>query len=440
MVHAVDTAAKNGHFETLQWLHSTQLFKCTTAALNGAAENGHFEIVKWLHQTENEVSKDALSYAAMNGHFEIVKWLYNNIRISFYGYGVKFAARHGRLDIVQWFHEYYPHSFSEEPMNLAALGGQMEVLTWLHEHRSEGCTEAASYYAARNGHLNVVQWLHEHYSSKFDVSVMDQAALNGHLHIVRWLHENRSEGCSKRAMGSAADNGHLDVMLYLLENRSEGFYGNAMETPQNIEILCLFRNMDSDDSRSGSQSNQQQLQRLKVVFEERPDFCRGCLRSLAEIACEKGNFKILDWLTPFGLELRSTIPIRNAVRGGDLALVRWFYRNGYKVDEPDLLELALDVDVARWLYEHGHQITSHELVETAARRQNGPLMRWLIEHGPPLDIATATTLMTEYPYFEVTWKLAEKDRVCMVLELLRNNNDNNLDSIWWILRYTEIKD
>ncbi|GMF36270.1 unnamed protein product [Phytophthora lilii] len=238
-------------------------------------------------------------------------------------------------------------------------------------------------------------------------------------------------------MDSAAYNGHLDVVLYLLKNRSEGFSGNAMETPQDIEMLCLFRNIDSEISQSNSQSNQQ-LQRLKVVFEERPDFFRGCLRSLAEIACERGNLKILDWLYPFGLELCSTIPTRNAVRRRDLALVRWFYRNGYEVNEPVLLELALDVDVARWLYEHGFQIVSHELAELAANCRNIPLMRWLIERGPPLDLATGTTLVIKYSYFEITWMLAEEDRVCMVLELLRNNNNREL--IWWVLRQTEIKD
>ncbi|GMF20913.1 unnamed protein product [Phytophthora lilii] len=213
-------------------------------------------------------------------------------------------------------------------------------------------------------------------------------------------------------MDMAANRGHLGMVLYLLQNRSKDFScreGNGY--PANLEFLWGFRKIDCNNYRSGSQSSQQELQRLKRVFEERPDFFRGCLRSLAEMACERGNLEILDWLIQFGLELRSTIPIRNAVRRGDLALVRWFDRHdvwGVRVDNPGLLQQAAKygyLDFARRLWEHGFQIISHEVVEIAAKRRDVPSMRWLIEHGPPLDLVTVTTLAIKYGYIEVAWRM-----------------------------------
>jgi hypothetical protein len=50
------------------------------------------------------------------------------------------------------------------------------------------------------------------------------------------------------------------------------------------------------------------------------------------------------------------------------------------------------LDVARWLSNHGDEIDSLRLVELTGINGNGPLMRWLVQHGPPLSLAVATTL------------------------------------------------
>ncbi|KAG4051837.1 hypothetical protein PC123_g12959 [Phytophthora cactorum] len=149
-------------------------------------------------------------------------------------------------------------------------------------------------------------------------------------------------------------------------------------------------------------------------------FHQGCLRCLAEIALREGNIEILDWLNQLGLELRTTIPIRDAVTRGDVKLLQWFYWNRFEIldSDLDLLELAGQngqLDAARWLSKHGLNITSLNLIEEAARNRKVPLLRWLAEHGPPLNFRTAKYLTMEYRHVDISWE----PKVCPIL---RNTN------------------
>ncbi|GMF26107.1 unnamed protein product [Phytophthora fragariaefolia] len=173
---------------------------------------------------------------------------------------------------------------------------------------------------------------------------------------------------------------------------------DAMQDAHNIQVLCHFHSDVCGQLHSNRATNDQ-LKLLQTVFEQRPAFVRGCLRCLAEIVCTRGNVAILDWVSQFGIELRSTAPIRDAIGRGDVELLRCFYRNGLEATDPDLLELAIQKDqleAVRWLSEHGHPVNSLGLVKTAGECGSAPLLRWLVEHGPPLDLATARALVIEY--------------------------------------------
>ncbi|POM66555.1 Hypothetical protein PHPALM_17568 [Phytophthora palmivora] len=439
---AVDAAAKNGHLEILQWLQSNDLLTCTTDAMDGAAENGHLEIVKWLHKTSTSGCSSLILYrAACNGHLEIVEWLYENINIPFYIYGATTAAaRDGHLKALQWFHIHFPNEFYATTMDAAAENGHLDVVKWLHEYRNEGCTKMVSSYAAYGGHLEIIQWLNEHYPEKFVPETMDRAAENGHLHVVQWLHENRREGCTTYAMDNAARYGHLDVVLYLLEHRSEGFSSDAMTSAQDIEVHCLFSADDNIQMNSRlKHTDRAQLVMLQSVFKTRPSFVQGCLRCLAEIACE-GLIEILDWVNQFGLELRSPTPISDAIARGDVKLLQWFYQNEFEVCEPDFLVLAIDkghLDTARCLLNHGYEVNSLELAEMAGRNRNTPMLRWLVEHGPPLNLQVATTLAKGYRHVEIMSWVSESVRVQVVLEALQKEE---LEVLWWILTRTQFSD
>ncbi|KAE9020789.1 hypothetical protein PR001_g13508 [Phytophthora rubi] len=440
---AIDEAAENGHLEVLQWLNSNHLFTCTTTTMDGAAENGHLEVVKWLHQVHHECcfSTD-LNGAVDNGNLALAKWLYEHIRCDhtdpFMCLDTTTAASRGHLDMLKWTDEHFPGSLSSDDMDAAASNGHMNVMTWLHENRREGCSDLAVYGAARNGHLEALKLLHTHYPTTFGPAAMDGAAGHGHLEIVRWLHENRPEGCTHLTVNRAASKGHLDILLFLLEHRTERFPSRAMRDVQEIQVLCHF-NSDIQASRRPNRATSYQLKMLQTLFEQRPAFVRYCLRRLARGACSRGNIALLDWVNQFGIELKSTEPIRDAVRRGDVKMLQWFFDNGFEITDPDLLEVAVEDDrleVVRWLSEHGYPVNSLELVKIAGKYMNVPTMRWLVEYGPPLDLSTATILVLENHRIEIAWWVGEKDWGQLVIEaLLRNDRD----VVWWILVHAQFQ-
>ncbi|KAE9277217.1 hypothetical protein PR003_g28849 [Phytophthora rubi] len=446
-VHTINTAAKNGHLQVLQWLDANQLFMCTGDAMIGAAANGHLEVVKWLHQAHHECcSNHAMGLAASNGHLELAEWLYENVyrkcQRSVASISAVNSAGAGRLDVLRWMHEHFRRSFSIHDMYAAASNGRMDVITWLHENRNEGCSVYAMRGASQNGHLEVLKWLYTHYPNAFEpglYAVINRAAGNGHLKIVRWLHETRPDLRTTDAMDNAATSGHLDIFLYLLEHRTEGI---SAYTPYNagfIEVMCHF----TSNVRRIGQSNRatcDQLKMLQTVFEQRPAFLRRCLQRLAVIACKTGNVSLLDWVNQFGLELKSTEPIRDAVSRGYVKMLQFFFDHGFEITDPDLLEVAVkggQLEIVRLLSEHGYAINSLELLKIRGKCMSVPMTRWLVEHGSLLDLSTATTLVVEYRHIEIAWWVAETDQCHLVLDALENNDR---EVLWWVLTHTQFQD
>ncbi|KAG6956520.1 hypothetical protein JG688_00011383 [Phytophthora aleatoria] len=68
---------------------------------------------------------------------------------------------------------------------------------------------------------------------------------------------------------------------------------------------------------------------------------------------------------------------------------------------------------------------------------NVPVLRFLVEHGPPLDFRTVGKLIMENRHIEIAWWVTESDRVQIVLEALKKE-DKKL--IWWILARTRFED
>ncbi|KAF4128950.1 Ankyrin repeats domain-containing protein [Phytophthora infestans] len=434
-IFAVDKAAKNGQLEMLQWLQSNHLVTCTTSAMDEAAKNGHLEVVKWLHRHRYEdCSSVALHFAANNGHLEVVKWLFENFK--YYSWDQWYwsdAAERGHLEALRWLHEHLPSAFSIHVMGAAASNGHLDIIKWLHEHRREGCTTMAPFCAAAFGNLEIVQWFHAHYPDQFVPETIDAAAQNGHLDVVRWLNENRNEGCTGHAMDGAACNGHLDVVLYLMEHRGEGFPSSSGATPPNIVVQCSLRNSRQDQTSDAS------IVILQSIYKKRPTFVEDCLSCLAETAVRKGNIEILDWLNLLGVELRTSIPIRDTVSRGNVKMLQWFYANNFQMCDVDLLELAVQkgqLNTARWLSDHGFKITSI-LLEEAGKNGDVAMLRWLVEHGPPLTLRSALKLTLQYRHLEIAQWVSESARVQLVLEALQKDARK---LIWWILTRTRFED
>ncbi|POM78160.1 Hypothetical protein PHPALM_4341 [Phytophthora palmivora] len=252
-------------------------------------------------------------------------------------------------------------------------------------------------------------------------------------------------------MNGAAVYRQLDVVLYLLEHRSEGFSSDAMTNPGDIEVQCLFSDSDTVLSKKIlNPVSTAQRKMVQSVFKIRPSFVQGCLRCLAEIAVRTNNVEMLDWVNQFGLELRSTAPIRYAVRYNYMSLLKWFHRNGFMMNEPDLLELAVrhkSLGAARWLWTRGYEITSLKFAEIAGDTMFVPLLRWVLDYGPPLNIPLALKFAMNYNYMEVMLWLSECDRLPIVLWALKTSDkprqkekEDVQKLLLWILTMTSFND
>lgn len=436
---AIIKAAKNGHLEVLEWLHLNNLFKCTKAAIEGAAESGHLEVVKWLHQVQHERGSAQILRGAVNsGNLELVEWVYENVHLKCHRNDHPYldtttVARRGHLDLLKWLHEHFPDSISgcDDLLDAAAANGHMDVIEWLHKQGQTGYSESAPCSAARNGDLPLLKWLHAK-SSRGIVNrpfVMDWAASKGYLEIVRWLHGVYPEGYTNDSMNFAATAGHLDIFLFLLEHRTDGFSDYELRKAQDIVVKCHF-GPDVLENRCSNRATSDQLKVLQTVYEQRPDFVRDCLRCLARIACEEGNLAILDWVGRFGLELRSTESICVAIRNHHAEVLQWFLKNGLGVTDPELLEFALQsrcLEAADCLLEHGYDLSSVKLIDNC---WNVPTLRWMVEHGSPLDLEAAHEIVFRNRHIEIAGWVAEEDRGRLVLEALYKDDR---EVLWWIL-------
>ncbi|EGG19953.1 hypothetical protein DFA_07063 [Cavenderia fasciculata] len=128
---SVETAAKNGRLDIIQYLHqhhntSSSSSIWTSNIMDNAVEYGHINIVKYLHDNRSEgCGKKALSSAAGKGNLEMVEFLYENIvnqsndKVTPYTYisnipVMKYLLDNNIIDIKYIFHHYYSGDFEME--------------------------------------------------------------------------------------------------------------------------------------------------------------------------------------------------------------------------------------------------------------------------------------------------------------------------------------
>lgn len=285
---AMNSAAMNGHFEVVKWLHTNTSAGCTIDALNCAKEFGHTDIVNYLethvlygqlkkerekeleeqnkietdtrfiqaiHEGNTEVVKElcqkgvyissASNIAVKNNQIEILKILHEASCICFVSSDtIDWAAAQGKFEILKILHGY-GYEFSKSVMDFAASTGHLDIVKWLHKNNFK-CTTDAMDLSACNGHLEVVKWLHSNRKEGCTIWAMNYAAENGHLDVVKWLHSERIEGCTKNALSGAAKNSHLDVIKFLYDNTSTSFSIEEAAQYGHLDVIkFLYENYKS---------------------------------------------------------------------------------------------------------------------------------------------------------------------------------------------------
>nr|WIL05330.1 putative ankyrin repeat protein [Pithovirus mammoth] len=206
-------AAKEGHWEVLQWLIEKES-QLDSSVMAGAAEFGDLEIVQRLKAYGCQWDETACDGAAEKGHLEILKWLRSNPEdlCPWNERASRVAAQGGDLETLKWMKEQNCPWHSEVALVLAD-NEHFETLKW--ELENGGIWNDRIYDAIiRKGDLEVLQWIRGK-GYLWDGSVVDSAAFYGQLHILKWVTANGlqlTSGC----VDSACQSQDLDTLKWLI--------------------------------------------------------------------------------------------------------------------------------------------------------------------------------------------------------------------------------
>ncbi|OWY93346.1 hypothetical protein PHMEG_00037303 [Phytophthora megakarya] len=418
----------------VQWIYEN-VDTDTSSAMEAAATNGHLDVLRWLHQRKccsDTCTTSTMDGAVDGGHFLIANWLLENCSKGCSHNAPICATKKGNLKMLQWLHAHFNQKFSEDVMDKAARNGHLDVVKWLHEYRTEGCSTDAMDTAAIFGYLDVVQWLHDNRDEGCTRKAMDEAAANGYLDVLKWLHSNRSEGCT-RTFG-VCDGiielpiryGHYAVVRWLLEHNLDTYRGALIKDViwgGHSELVCYlgenFKQYAYDWQNWGA-SEYELIEAAK----------QGYLKAVFVLACSL--YKKDNYIPP-GEGLYECI--RNIFR--QLSEQRAHSASPLWREVSDLMEnfhtsefYFCSLSILEQAFEQGfllmvHQFFKRKTMETrrkyiliAAEGRCIMVIRWLVENGTPLDINSATILVSNGPYAEIAWWLSEEDRVTLVCEAL----------------------
>lgn len=301
--------ATAGRLDMLQWLHANRPHDLRGPLLDEAATHGHLEIVVWLHEIKHKscgkCTGHALGLAAKGGHLNVVQWMLQNRSDEFPSHALQQVAFHGHLHVLQYLYDHPQcrELFSSDTTSClgeAAGSGNLEMVKWLHALQPLVPAWRALDLAATYGHLDVLKWLHQHRPhDSCCVRAMDMAALHGHLDVVKFLHFNRREGCTTDAMDNAASEGHLDIVKFLHAHRREGCTTAAMDGAATKNHWDVVKYLDGSRSEGctlcamHSAVRAGNLEMMQYLFRRR---ALACDEEAVALAMRSGNLDSVQWL------------------------------------------------------------------------------------------------------------------------------------------------
>lgn len=194
LVPVMDSAARSGSIEVLDYLDSYYYVVGTSTVVQAIHSPNSVEVVKWL------LDGDKYKFDEFDDVVEVE------------------AAKAGNIEVLKIFsaRKRFP-GFAEKVMKYAAASGSLELVRFLDE---KDCTIGASSLcmASMMGHLHVVMYLRER-GCPWDTRACWLAAYFGHIGVLKWLREeNPPCPWDFRTAKVAKERGHDDLLTYALDN------------------------------------------------------------------------------------------------------------------------------------------------------------------------------------------------------------------------------
>lgn len=183
--------------------------------MNHAAKNGHYNIVEWLYKStkDNDINT-ALGWATLNSvkNANVITFLTNLKH--------KLSAT-TKFDLISYYilSLNYNHKYirllpaKENTWKYAGKYGNLELIKHLHIHDKDNYDTLTMNLAAGNGHLDVVQWLYKN-DYKISSITMNLAIMNNQLEIVKYLYEIKEINISE-AINLSRYCGYLKIIEFL---------------------------------------------------------------------------------------------------------------------------------------------------------------------------------------------------------------------------------
>ena len=219
-------AAKYGHFEMLQWIHSTFfLFKDSDLIATGAAKGGHIEILQWVvtRYTVNTIS--LCEYATMSGQLKVLKFLSTTINSD------------GEYGMHTNITEFAEHIDRTNSVIIAARGGMLEILKWFKRIKCV-IPDSAANESAVCGQLHIIEWLiSDVYKDLENIPVSEilktigKSIMHGHPAVLEFFKNNWSTFSSENPIFSDFEDA-MQISKWVNLNGKK--YGNFHDLTKNI--------------------------------------------------------------------------------------------------------------------------------------------------------------------------------------------------------------
>jgi len=354
-------AADVGDVRMLRWIkerYRTEMYR--ESVLANAAGSGHMDVLRFLKSAGAQVSLVAMTKAVQNGRFTVLKYLVEQRALSdhYASTLIEVAAGNGKERCLRYLlAKHRPDSFAMVP---AARKGQVACMAILHE-AGLPATAAVAHNAANHGQLEALKWLLEHGATCNDNLL--QSAVLGSFDCLKYVCEQHR--------------GPMDV------TELEKSLRRAVEQKSVDSVKYLVTEMGASIS-------------TQAVHD----------------ACNSGLVEAVDFFVAQGRRITNSHYLSNAVRSGDVAMVRCLRRHGVPWDgavtcrllkdgQLPSLETALKLgapvrwhtkfaackhdleDGAKMLHTHGHSFQEFDglLLRVAVEHDSHRVLRYLLSLG-----------------------------------------------------------
>ncbi|EGG24314.1 hypothetical protein DFA_06464 [Cavenderia fasciculata] len=424
---AVKTALEGGFLDTIEFLHSNnQQFPDNPLA--HAAEKGHLKIVQFLttqRPTENSTTY-SMDNAAKNGHFEVVQYLDQNRTEGCTTNAMDEAAKNGHFEIVMYLDQHRSEGCTTNAMDNASLNGHLSIVEYLDQHRSEGCTQKALNNASENGHLPIVKYLCQHRSegdirsarniskTKVDASLfhylcqeiqkregttiadfansyqefMNNLVFSGQVDGLKYCYANTPFRCKVKDLQDALQYNYREAAQFILdrgielnENDRVNLIGYAALGGY-LDLVKLYHSGCNDRNSCTKTGIDYAAQRGHLSIVEYLHFnCRhggGCTTEAMNRAAQYGKLSVVQFLDTHRTEGCTPSAMNFASESGQLAVVKYLHRVGKKctVDAMTKAQVYRKFEVISFL----HYNRTEGCVKRVKQSDCVEIMQFLVHH------------------------------------------------------------